>query len=98
VHFDLGLAEALLAGYADAAKDLLTPAEIDLIAPAIRLIPLELGIRFLTDHLQGDRWFRVRRRGENLTKARRQLALVADIERQQAAVEAAVRSAFTAAG
>ncbi|WP_295880395.1 phosphotransferase enzyme family protein [uncultured Thiohalocapsa sp.] len=98
VHFDLGLGEALLAGYADAAKDLLTPAEIDLIAPAIRLIPLELGIRFLTDHLQGDRWFRVRRRGENLTKARRQLALVADIERQQAAVEAAVRSAFTAAG
>lgn len=98
VRFDLELAEALLSGYADAAKDLLTPAEIDLIGPAIRLIPLELGIRFLEDHLQGDRWFRVRHHGENLTKARRQLTLVADIERQQAAIDAAVCRAFTAAG
>jgi Ser/Thr protein kinase RdoA (MazF antagonist) len=98
VHFDLALCEALLRGYADAAGRLLNAAELDLLAPAIRLIPLELAIRFLTDHLQGDRYFRVRQRGENLTKARRQLALVADIERQAAAIDAAVRSAFAAAG
>lgn len=94
VRFDLDLAAALLAGYAETSAGLLSPAEIDLIGPAIRLIPLELGIRFLTDHLQGDRYFRVRHRGENLAKARRQLALVADIERQAEAIDAAVHRAF----
>jgi Ser/Thr protein kinase RdoA (MazF antagonist) len=98
VRFDLGLGEALLAGYAETAAGLLTDAEVALIAPAIRLIPFELGMRFLTDHLQGDRYFRVRHRGENLTKARRQLALVADIERQRTAIDAAVRRAFRQPG
>lgn len=93
-RFDVALCEALLTGYAHTTAGLLSDAEIDLIAPSILLIPLELGIRFLTDHLEGDRYFRVRHRGENLTKARRQLALVADIERQADAVEAAVRRAF----
>ncbi len=93
-RFDVDLCAALLAGYAQAAGDLLSAAEVALVAAAIRLIPLELGIRFLTDHLQGDCYFRVNHRGENLMKARRQLALVADIERQQTAIEAAVRHAF----
>ncbi|MBK1633748.1 hypothetical protein CKO31_24000 [Thiohalocapsa halophila] len=93
-RFDVGLCEALLSGYAETTAGLLSATEIDLIVPATRLIPLELGIRFLMDHLQGDRYFRVRHQGENLTKARRQLALVADIERQAEAVEAAVRRAF----
>ena len=34
-----------------------------------------LAVRFLTDHLQGDQYFRVSHRGENLTRARSQLAL-----------------------
>jgi Ser/Thr protein kinase RdoA (MazF antagonist) len=97
VRFDLTLCEALLTGYAETTAGLLSDAEIELVAPAIRLIPLELGIRFLTDHLQGDRYFRVRHRGENLSKARRQLALVADIERQAAAIDVVVRSTFAAA-
>ncbi len=96
VRFDPQLCEALLGGYAETTAGLLSQTEIDLIATAIRLLPLELGIRFLTDHLQGDQYFRVRHRGENLTKARRQLALVADIERQMAAIDAAVRQAFAA--
>jgi Ser/Thr protein kinase RdoA (MazF antagonist) len=96
-RFDVELCSAILAGYAEAAGGLLSAHEVQLMTPAVRLIPLELGIRFLTDHLQGDRYFRVRYRGENLHKARRQLALVADIERQQAAIESAVRRAFDSA-
>lgn len=83
VRFDAELAEALLRGYAEAAPGLLDPAEIALLFDAMRLIPLELGIRFLVDHLRGDRYFRVRYAGENLDKAKAQLALVADIERQE---------------
>lgn len=83
VRFDLPLAEALLQGYVREAPDLLSATEADLLFDAIRLIPLELGMRFLADHLRGDRYFRVRYAGENLGKALGQLALVADIERQE---------------
>ncbi len=83
VRFDVRLAEALLGGYAEAAPSLLGAPEVERLFDAIRLIPLELGIRFLVDHLRGDRYFRVAYRGENLAKAKAQLALVADIERQE---------------
>nr|WP_328988063.1 phosphotransferase [Thiorhodovibrio winogradskyi] len=83
VRFDAQLAEALLGGYTQAAPGLLGAAEVELLFDALRLIPLELGIRFLIDHLRGDRYFRVRYRGQNLRKAQAQLALVADIERQE---------------
>ena len=94
VRFDLDTCAAILAGYAAASEGLLSADEIALLYPAIRLLPLELGIRFLTDHLQGDRWFRVREHGQNLAKARVQLALVADIEARQDAIEAIIGDCF----
>nr|WP_210424659.1 aminoglycoside phosphotransferase family protein [Marichromatium bheemlicum] len=95
-RFDLDLGAAILAGYAAATGDLLDAEERSLIPEALRLIPLELGIRFLTDHLQGDRYFRVRQRGDNLHKARRQFALVTDIERQAREITAVVARSFDA--
>ncbi len=82
VQFDLAVCAAILGAYAEQIGDLLSSAELDLMLDAARLIPFELGIRFLTDHLQGDRYFRVRQRGDNLLKARVQFDLVADIERK----------------
>ena len=40
----------------------------------------ECGIRFLTDHLEGDHYFRIHREGHNLDRARTQLVLVKDME------------------
>ncbi len=51
-----------------------------------------LGMRFLADHLAGDRYFRIRRPGQNLDLARTQIALLADFERQREALEAIVAS------
>lgn len=48
--------------------------------PALRLLPLELGMRFLADHLAGDRYFKTTRPGQNLHRAQVQLALVRAIE------------------
>ena len=96
VCFDLDVCAGILAAYADQVRDLLGSAEIDLIYAAIRLIPFELGIRFLTDHLRGDRYFRVSAHGENVHKARVQFALVADIERKQRAIESLVAGSFGA--
>lgn len=94
VRFDLALGGAILDGYAQEMRGLLTAADIDLLYDAIRLMPFELGLRFLTDHLAGDRYFRVSERGENLRKAGIQFALVADIERQEAAIRALIAATF----
>jgi Ser/Thr protein kinase RdoA (MazF antagonist) len=90
VRFDLPLAEVLLSGYVKAAPGVLEPGEFDVLFEAIRQIPLELGTRFLLDHLRGDTYFRVQYRGQNLHKARVQLALVADIERQETGLRALI--------
>ncbi|QPN56148.1 aminoglycoside phosphotransferase family protein [Synechococcus sp. CBW1107] len=90
VHFDVSLCEALLGGYGSVASSFLTPADYDHIAVAIRLISFELGLRFLTDHLAGDLYFKTRYRGHNLLRARVQFRLTESIEEQEAAIEAVV--------
>jgi len=94
VRFDLMLAEAILAGYAEATRGWLSDGDIACLFDGIRVMPFELGLRFLTDHLQGDRYFKVDRPGRNLIKARIQFALVADIERREPAIRAAIEAAF----
>jgi len=72
-----------------AAAAVTADTETLLLAP--RYVGLMLGVRFLTDHLAGDRYFKVTVQGDNLTRARRQLALVRDMERQEAAMRQALR-------
>ncbi|MCG6862990.1 MAG: aminoglycoside phosphotransferase family protein, partial [Chromatiaceae bacterium] len=57
-------------------------------------IPFELGLRFLTDHLEGDRYFRVSERGQNLRKAKIQLDLVEDIEGKERDIRRIVAACF----
>ncbi|MCT0219970.1 aminoglycoside phosphotransferase family protein [Synechococcus sp. CS-1329] len=90
VQFDLGLCEALLGGYGSVARSFLTPADYDHIVVATRVISFELGLRFLTDHLAGDVYFKTRYRGHNLLRARVQFQLTRSIEAQDAAIEAVV--------
>jgi len=94
IQFDLDVCRGILAAYGAETRGLLTTAEMDLIYPCIRLIPFELGIRFLTDHLRGNRYFRVTAAGDNLGKALGQFALVADIERKAKSIEAIVARCF----
>lgn len=94
VAFDLDVCRPLLRAYADQTRELLVPAELALLFDAIRLIPFELGLRFLTDHLQGNRWFRVSAPGQNLAKARVQFALVTDIERKEGEIRAIIAACF----
>jgi len=92
--FDLGICRALLSGYAEFAAPLFDRDALALLYPAIRLIPLELAIRFLTDYLEGDRYFRVTNPRQNLDKTLIQLALVADIETKHEAIEEIIRDCF----
>jgi Ser/Thr protein kinase RdoA (MazF antagonist) len=91
VVFDLKLARALLQGYLRAARDFLSPADHDHLFDAIRLIPFELGVRFLADHLAGDVYFRAHHAGHNLARALVQFQLTASIEAQEAEIRAMLR-------
>jgi aminoglycoside phosphotransferase (APT) family kinase protein len=83
--------EALLRGYLSGAGAFLNEAEKAYLAFSGKLIALEIGIRFLTDYLEGDTYFKTKRAGQNLDRCRAQLALVASIEAQEAAMEKLVR-------
>jgi hypothetical protein len=73
---------------------LLRRGDIEVLYDSIRLLPFELALRFLTDHLEGDRYFRVDYRGQNLEKARTQLDLLADIEAKEPAIRRIIADAF----
>jgi hypothetical protein len=75
VHVDARLYEAIARGYLAGAGALLTPIERALLPLGGPLIALETGIRFLTDHLSGDLYFRIHRPGHNLDRARVQMRL-----------------------
>jgi Ser/Thr protein kinase RdoA (MazF antagonist) len=76
VRFDLGLFEALARGYLSGGAGFLGEAEVAALPLAGSTLALENAIRFLTDHLEGDVYFRIHRPGHNLDRARAQLRLV----------------------
>jgi Ser/Thr protein kinase RdoA (MazF antagonist) len=85
--------EALVAGYLAGTEDRLSEQETALLARAGQVVALELGIRFLKDYLEGDRYFKVERPGQNLDRCRRQFALLLDLERNEGAMARAVERA-----
>ena len=91
VRFDLTIAESILEGYLNVAGGFLTPAEIAYIPVAARLISFELGLRFFTDHLNGNVYFRAEHERHNLHRAVVQFQLAASIEQQRPQLEALVQ-------
>ncbi len=83
VEMSIRVFESLVEGYLAAAGKILNEAEIAQMAFSGRLISIELGMRFLTDHLNGDRYFRVHRENQNLDRARTQLCLARQIEERE---------------
>ena len=70
----------LAEGYLDATHDFLTPEEVNMLAFSGWLITAEIGMRFLTDYLDGDKYFRCEYAEHNLVRARNQLALAESIQ------------------
>jgi len=82
VRFQIEMFDALVQGYLEAARDVLVPAEVDHLAFCGRLITFEIGIRFLTDYLEGDVYFKTHRPGHNLDRCRTQFEMVRQMEAQ----------------
>lgn len=80
VSMSLDMFEELTHGYLDAARDFLRPKEIELLAFSCKLLTFECGMRFLTDYLEGDVYFRIHRESHNLDRCRTQFKMVSDME------------------
>ena len=97
VEMDLGLFEIFAKGFLEGCGGSLTENEIRALPMAAKLMTLECGVRFLTDYLDGDRYFRIHREGQNLDRARTQFKLVADMEKKWDAMQEAIRRVAAAA-
>ena len=83
VRMQMHMFKALVNGYLEAAEDFLTKAERENLAFSGKLITFEIGLRFLTDYLSGDVYFKTHREGHNLDRTRTQFKLVESIEEQE---------------
>lgn len=84
VWFDKECFEAFAKGYLSEMKDSLNEKEISLMPLSVKLMTYECGIRFLTDYLNGDTYFKIHREHHNLDRCRNQFKLVADITAKEA--------------
>lgn len=82
VSLDLELFEIFTRGFLTGCDGSLTNKEILMLPMGAKLMTLECGMRFLTDYLEGDTYFRIHREGHNLDRCRTQLILVRDMERK----------------
>lgn len=82
IAIDLDLFEAYTDGYLSEMAPYLEYEEVSLMAESVRIITLELAIRFLNDYINGDTYFKIDYENHNLDRARNQIALVEDIERK----------------
>lgn len=91
VWFEVSAFEAFARGYLGEMKDSLTETEIALLPLSVKLMTYECGIRFLTDYLNGDTYFKIHREHHNLDRARNQFKLVEDIAAKEALLAEAVK-------
>lgn len=80
VWMDIDLYERFTRGFLETAGASLTKTELDHLAFSAKLMTYECGMRFLTDHLNGDVYFKIQRPNHNLDRSRTQQKLVEDME------------------
>ena len=83
VHLSLPLYRAFAEGFLSACGESLTPLERATLPDGARLMTLECGVRFLTDYLEGDRYFHISRPEHNLDRTRTQMTLARDMEERE---------------
>jgi hypothetical protein len=93
VEMRMDMFEALVGGYLASAGGFLNPVEKDYLVFCAKLITFEIGFRFLADHLEGDRYFKVHRPGQSADRARVQFKMVESFERNEAAMRKVVQAA-----
>lgn len=87
IRMRMEMFEALTSGYLSEASAFLNQAEREEMVFSARLITLMIGMRFLTDYLQGDTYFKIKRPSHNIDRCRSQFKMVESMELQEDAME-----------
>jgi hypothetical protein len=82
IDFDLVFFRSLLEGYLSEALEFLCPEESGLLCEAGRYITQIMGLRFLTDYLEGDQYYHIDRPNHNLDRCRTQTALIRSMDKK----------------
>jgi Ser/Thr protein kinase RdoA (MazF antagonist) len=90
VTFNMDIFYAFTEAYLESAKHFLTPVEIRHIPYAAALFPYMQAVRFLTDYLNGDTYYKIQYPEHNLVRARAQFKLLQSVEASKAAMSAFV--------
>lgn len=91
VIMDESLFEAYTEGYLQEAGSSLTDKEAELLPTGAKMMTFECGMRFLTDYLQGDTYFKIHKEHQNLDRCRTQFKLVSDMEKKWDKMQAIVK-------
>jgi hypothetical protein len=91
VFFDTDLCRAILSGYVSLSKGFLVGNDYDYMYDAIRLMSFELGMRFFTDYLAGNVYFKAKHQKHNLARAIVQFKLTESIESREAVIRAIIQ-------
>lgn len=98
VTMRLPMFAALLNGYLETSAEFLTNAERNMLVCSGKVITLEMGLRFLTDYLVGDTYYKTHRPGQNLDRCRTQFHLVQSLEDHEAQMHQIMNSIMTGSG
>ncbi len=96
VDFDRELFRGICQGYLEAGRSFLTEREVEHLAFSAILMTLEVGVRFLTDYLEGDLYFKVHHPEHNLQRARAQFELVRRLEAAESELQDQVMQTWSA--
>lgn len=91
ISYDMDIFEAFTQGFIDSTGKLMSREEIDSLAYAALLFPFIMGIRFLTDYLEGDKYYKTQHEDHNMMRARAQLKLAIDGESKFAEMQTIIR-------
>ena len=92
VTFDLEICSILLQSYLSEASEFFKAYDYQYLYPAIQLLPFELGLRFFTDYLEGNRYFKINEPHENLHRAMQQFQLLSSIQQQEEQITTLLKS------
>lgn len=96
IQVNMDLFHGFTDGFLSETRDLLTEAEIDSLAMGVLLLPYIMAVRFLTDFIDGDHYYKIHFPVHNLQRARAQLTLVARLEQEYEKIEQIIRQAARA--
>ena len=92
VGFNEEIFKAFTKGYLESAREFLTPIEIEMLPYAVALFPFMQCVRFLTDYINGDTYYKIKYPTHNLDRTRNQLVLYCDVRHHTATMAAFIQS------